>query len=119
VFLGLLAFSGCAGGKNPVTGNVTFDGTPVADGDITFESTDPGGVSEGGKIKDGKYTVHAKPGNYKVKITAVREIPGKKGPMGFEPATEDYIPTKYNASTELKAEVGKGKDQFDFTLTSK
>jgi hypothetical protein len=102
-----------------VTGDVTFDDTPVAEGSIKFVPDDKKLPPEGGIIKDGKYQVMLKPGHYKVEIRAIREIPGKKGPMGTEPATEEYIPAKYNEQTELTADVGKGSDKIDFPLKSK
>ena len=96
---GLLAVSGCSKGLHEVTGTVKFDGKPVPEGDIIFIPDDKAQGPEAGKIKDGKYTVHAKPGPSHVKITANREVPGEKGPMG-EPKREDYVPKKYNEETE-------------------
>jgi hypothetical protein len=121
VFVGLLAISGCspAGGLQEVTGTVTFDDQPIPDGDIVFVPDDKALGAEAGKIKDGKYTVKAKPGPSHVKIMASKEVPGKKDPMGMGPAIEPYIPDKYNDKTELIADVGKGKDHFDFKLSSK
>jgi hypothetical protein len=102
-----------------VTGDVTFDDTPVAEGSIKFVPDDKNLPPEGDTIKNGKYQVKLKPGRYKVEIRAIREIPGKKGPMGTEAATEEYIPAKYNEQTELTADVGKGSDKIDFPLKSK
>jgi hypothetical protein len=120
VFVGLLAVYGCSptGGLQEVTGNVTFDDKPIPEGDILFVPDDKALGAEAGKIKDGKYTVKAKPGPSHVKIMASHEVPGKKGPMGEDPAIEPYIPKKYNDETELTADVGKGKDHFDFKLKS-
>ena len=101
-----------------VTGTVTLDDKPLPEGDIIFVPDDKTQGAEAGKIKDGKYTLKAKPGPCHVKITATREIPGKKGPMGNEPAIEDYIPKQYNDETTLTENVGKGKDHFDFKLKS-
>ncbi|MDB5339964.1 MAG: hypothetical protein JWN70_5583 [Planctomycetaceae bacterium] len=91
-----------------VKGEVKYDSQPLATGDIIFEPTDSEGAASGGAITQGKYSIKALPGKYKVKINASREIPGKMipGPSGGEiAAREDYIPAKFNTKTELTAEV--------------
>jgi hypothetical protein len=120
-FLTVLALaSGCGGQADmyDISGKVTLDGKDVADGDITFLSDDKQFGSDGAKIKDGAYTAKVHKGKKKVEIHAVREVPGKKGPMG-EPAMEEYIPEKYNTNTTLEIEVGPGKTTHDFAMTSK
>jgi len=101
--------------KLDVSGTVKFDGKDVAEGDIIFVPENTAIGAEGGKIKDGKYTIKAPEGKCKVQITANRPIPGKKGPMG-EDAIEQYIPEKYNEKTTLAAEVSTGKLTHDFDL---
>jgi hypothetical protein len=98
-----------------VSGTVKFDGKDVADGDITFVPENQSVGGEGGKIKDGKYTLKVKEGKNKVQIMATREVPGKKGPMG-EDLVEQYIPEKYNDQTTLTADVGPGKTEHNFDL---
>jgi hypothetical protein len=117
----LLAVCGCSSGPRlyEVTGTVTFDDKPVPEGDIYFVPDDPALGAEYGKIRDGNYSLKAKAGPSHVKIYAVHEVPGKKDPMGTGPAIEDYIPSIYNNQTTLTADVGKGKDKFDFPLKSK
>ncbi len=91
-----------------VKGEVKYNSEPLATGDIIFEPTDSEGAASGGSIIQGKYSIKALPGKYKVKINASREIPGKMipGPSGGQiPAREDYIPAKFNTKTELTAEV--------------
>ncbi len=115
---GLLA--GCGSAEfETVTGTVTFDGQPVANGDILFQPADPKYGPDAGKISDGKFTFPARPGSRKVLIRAERLVPGKKGPMG-EDAHEGYIPAKYNDDTILTADVKpRSKNDFSFALTSK
>jgi len=114
---------GCGGsGPLPVSGTVTLDGQPLPSGDILFEPVDGTTSSDGGTIKDGKFSFTSKPGKMKVKIVALREAPGPplKGAMGEPlPNTQQYLPAKYNTATELTAEVKKGGDnKFDFALVS-
>jgi hypothetical protein len=107
-----LAMVGCGGGGNTgkVTGTVTFDGTPVADGQVSFE----GNTVVGAQIKDGKFEADVPVGKHKVKITATREE--GVAPDGL-PNFVSYIPKKYNDQTTLEEEVKSGTNEFKFELT--
>jgi hypothetical protein len=115
---------GCGSGSTgpqtyAVSGTVTFDGQPVKSGDILFEPEAKGESPDGGKITDGKFSFRAKQGKMKVKISASREVPGKttKGAMGEEIVTkEDFIPERYNATTELSETVKTSGNTFTFAL---
>jgi hypothetical protein len=110
--------AGCGSGARTyeVTGEVTFDGQPVPEGDILFAPDDPSLAPEGGKIKGGRYQLRAKAGRYRVEVRASR--PGKPGPMG--PVYESYIPEEYNNKTTLRRTVSPDRpNQFDFALLSK
>jgi hypothetical protein len=119
--LGLVVVSllGCGkSGTYPVSGEVSFDGTPVEQGDILFIPADSAVAPEGGRITNGRYQLRAKPGLQRVEIRASRPLPGPPGPMG--PIYADYIPEEFNSKSTLKAEVSPGgKNQFNFTLQSK
>jgi hypothetical protein len=121
----LLAVVGCGGegaGTYVVSGEVTFDGEPVKDGDIMLEPVEPGKAPDAGKIRDGKFEFRATPGKKKVKIQASRieKYPaGRKGAMGETEGPVDYIPERYNAKTELTEEVSAGgTNKFTFALKS-
>ena len=104
-----------------VSGTVTFDGQPVADGGITLVSEDPTLASDAGSIKDGQFKFLASAGKKKVQIRASREIP-QPGPKNVlrDPKFEEYIPAKYHENTELEIEVVPGgENRFDFPLKSK
>jgi hypothetical protein len=123
---GLLAAAVLAGGcgkeKTSVQGEVTLDGAAVDEGLITFEHSD-GTHPESAAIKDGKYTREATPGATRVKITAPK-VTGKR-PAYDEPGsptidvTTERIPAKYNAKTELTAEIKPGLNIIDWPLKSK
>ena len=106
---------------NSVSGNVTFDGEPVAEGRIQFRAVDGDQRAFGGEISNGKYTVETLPGKMTVEITASRIVPGKfdeSNPDEKVPMGEMYIPARYNSQTELTAEVpAGGVKQLDFALT--
>lgn len=120
----LLAGCGPKGPKlYPVQGTVTYNGQPLPEGDIVFSPTSPGEVDDHGKIKEGKFSFEARPGNKRVKITANR-ADGPVDPQMGAPPRRQYIPPKYSSAekTELTAtvdEVAKpenGKNQFKFDL---
>jgi hypothetical protein len=67
--------SGCGPSLANVSGAVTYDGTPVEDGYITFTPTDGKGKDVGGPIAGGRYNVpDMPPGRKLVKIMAVRKV---------------------------------------------
>src|SRR5271170_5947836 len=92
----LIALPGCSKPTGPKTmhvwGDVSFDGKPVQDGSITFESTD-GSPPAQGPIKAGHYDLPAESGpvaekSYVVRINALAKT-GKTIPniMGDGPPT--------------------------------
>src|SRR3712207_4601299 len=115
----LLAGGGCASGPAGVgvTGGGTLDGQPVGRGNdatIRFEPAHPKGRGVEAFIDQGKYTLRAAPGTYKVAVTWSKST-GKKlnpkmaGPGAEAELTVSMIPARYNERTELRAEVAPGK----------
>ena len=126
----LLTLLGCGGPpRTSVSGKVTFDGQPVATGQIVFEPQAAGrlGIAQ---ISDGAYAMPAEhgptAGTYVVRITANRPSGrktkagrGANGPSLVD-QHEQFLPAKYNDQSELKAEVsGEGAIVRDFILTTK
>jgi hypothetical protein len=125
---------GCAGSdglnRQPVTGSVTLDGTPLDKGTIRFmpttteATTETSTTSSGGKYTFGKDSGPV-PGEYKVSISAVDDpnIQAKDGMVPGEyrpPTNKDKVPAKFNSNTTLTAKVQSGQSSpIDFTLTSK
>jgi hypothetical protein len=121
--LGALCLGSCGGGPpmGEVSGKVTFEGRPVAEGRVSFMNTTAGTGGEG-QLKDGAYTLSAPlpPGDYKVMVTplTVRQQDGGKGPVvGVEKPAPD-IPPKYRTigSTDLKATVKGGPNELNFDM---
>ncbi len=128
----LASFAGCGGppdglNRQAVTGTVRWNGEPMKAGLIQFQPSSPGTAAPGGAgIADGSYSIGRAeglvPGSYRVSITtapaAVQPagaLPGDSAPPPKEP-----IPAKYNAKTDLLAEVkGDGPNKFDFELKAK
>jgi hypothetical protein len=115
---------GCAGDSDfsDVTGSVVYDGKPVEDGAITFLPTDGKSPTAGGTIKDGKYTATKVPvGNAKVTISGSKVV-GKKKVYDTKdspemPITQEMLPAKYNAKSELTLEVKRGTNEKNWDLT--
>jgi hypothetical protein len=114
---------GCGGGPrmHEITGNVTYDGDPVAEGEVLFEHTDKTIAPDGATLKDGKYKAKVKEGPHIVRIRASKKVdlpPGKKNGMGDPWDFVSYIPPKYNDKSELTIDVQKSQTA-DFALKSK
>jgi hypothetical protein len=116
----LFALVGCSAGdgKIPVSGVVTFDGSPMPDGYVTFTPA-AGGTPEAAPIAAGKFELGVKPGAHRVEIEASRFVGEKNEIMGLQPR-EQYVPARYNSETTLTSEVTADVENvFTFDLTSK
>jgi hypothetical protein len=117
----LLLLTGCGGGPDlvSVSGEVTYDGAPVAEGQIVFADVDGVAPTSHAPIASGKYKIETPAGAKKVRITATKET-GKilEGAMGAEvPELVDLIPAKYNTATTLSAEIAADRlDPLNFHL---
>jgi hypothetical protein len=128
----LVLLAGCGGGNTAtLTGEVTYDGQPVAEGYVTFLPADGQGPAAGGRIANGRYTVeNLTPGPKVVKIEAVKEVPFARsseemakraaenkakgdGSGLIDPA--DIIPP-HAEGNNAKVEVKPGKHTVDFHL---
>lgn len=103
-----------------ITGKVTFDGAPIAEGNIIFLSVDGHEQDAAGNIIDGRYTISMPPGKKRVEIFAMRIVKGKfdeSNPGEKVPLREAYIPAKYNTQSKLTFEVTGDSAEKDFKLT--
>jgi hypothetical protein len=132
VFLALLLLlnsfllAGC--GENPgpqteVEGSLTYDGTPVASGIISFISLDSEAPrSYGAPIENGTYHVLREtgipPGKYRVEIHWARPTGEKReATYGKSPdVIAEALPDKYHKESILTAELVAGANTVDFLL---
>jgi hypothetical protein len=100
--------------KVVVHGEVTYDGQPVANGQIYFiPAKGTKGPVSGAPIKDGKYVAEAKGGvpvgTHQVKIEGYRSRGGgAEGDLLSDRgsgAPEQYLPDRYNQKTTLQVSI--------------
>ena len=109
--IAFLALLGCGGGPAPamgdlvtVTGGVTVGGSPMKSGTIHLKATAAGGRDELAVVADGKYTLTAFAGNYKVAFDIE--------------AAKSNVPAKYRAfaTTDKQLDVKSRDATQDFDL---
>ncbi|MEW4563125.1 hypothetical protein AB1K70_11400 [Bremerella sp. JC770] len=134
MLMALVTSVGCGSGQGypdliPVTGKVTLDGSPIAGLRVNFEPNE-GRRSSGITDKSGEYVLKYKdqkqgavPGPHRVTIVwtgeSDEEIEGESTPTD-DPGSNSgiVIPSRYNAQSQLKAEVNPQTNRFDFDLTA-
>jgi hypothetical protein len=133
-WIGVLAAAVClgCGSSGPqrfsIGGTITFDGSPVPDGEILLTpDAATGGPTVAGHIENGEYFIPEKrgplAGKYKVAISAERKT-GRKvsaNMIGNETTDqyEQYLPPRYNDQTTLTVSIDSDRDDLGFDLTSK
>ena len=113
---------GCGESDCMVHGTVTLDDEPLANGTISFLPKDDQTPTAGGVIEKGRYRLEVQPGPKTVQITASRVV-GQEAPYEGDSTTlldvtEQILPPRYNANSELVAEIVDGANTQDFVLTS-
>ena len=123
-------FVGCSGSgpeMGNVTGRITLDGNPVVQATICFHPSDGRAASAGISDANGKYTLlfsesrkGAMIGEHKVTISTFRPETTGDREGEFNPAVQESIPAKFTSpnTTDLIREVKKGRQVFDFDLSS-
>jgi hypothetical protein len=109
----------------PLSGSVSFEGAPVAEGSIRFVPEEKGKQPEGAVIRDGKYNATLTAGKKQVIIEAFRpkegqsNVPQRPGGVPLRSSAVDvemYIPEKYNTKTTLSVEAGPETSTKNFEL---
>ena len=117
-----LLFAACNNnppGKAQVSGTVNWEGQPLANGSIQFFVIEDGLLGGSAVIQNGRFNFFSKPGKMRAEVSADRPNPSAGLDERIAPS-EQYIPDRYNAKSELTAEVTlDGENHFDFSLTDK
>jgi hypothetical protein len=129
VMIVLLATAGCGANdgldRKAISGEVTLDGRPLADGSILFDPTSASvGTSVGGLIRGGRFAIARSqgpvPGRYVVRIFAssgMQSKPASGVPDRTSRPMVELIPARYNLESTLSAVVTiDGQNTFQFTL---
>ena len=99
-------------GRKPVSGSITFDNEPLANGSILFAPLDKSGQGSGAVIKDGQFSIAAHQGlpigEYAVRIYSADEESEKVEPTLPGPGVKtqpERIPPEYNIKTTHRLAV--------------
>lgn len=117
----VLLIGGCGGGDGLVTssGSVTCDGKPVETGAISFHPLVQGQAPQGAAIVAGRFRIRTLPGRHRVEVVASRPQAGGEELTPGMPRQEQYIPDRYNADSQLEAEITQGgRNTFTFELST-
>jgi len=121
----MAAAAGCGSQRVEIDGTVTVDGRPLDRGYISLRPmAGTGGPTAGSEVTDGKFRIAAKEGThagkFRVEITASRktgrQVPDDLG-GGMADVYEQYLPARYNAQSELTAEIrANERNELRFVL---
>lgn len=120
----LAAALGCSQGPEmgTVEGHVTLDGKPLVKGAVRLSPLDGLAQTAGAPIQNGKFSIQAKPANYRVEISAT-EVRGATGARisKFDDKLNvvSLIPERYNSNSELALEIKPGINEKTFDLKSR
>lgn len=112
-------------GRRAVSGTVTLDGAPVAEGSINFEPTERSTTSSGAVIKEGEYSIPKEnglpPGKYRVVINALKPGTGSTLAQGAMPGAEktgspavELVPPEWNTGSKHFVEVSDSDPSVEF-----
>lgn len=112
----LAVIAGCSSSPQdcPVTGEVTLDGKPLPEAEISFNDQDTKIAPGVAPVTNGAFQFSVKPGKKTVRVYARKLVPGTNPPMYNE-----ALPPRYNSESELTADVtAGGANKFTFALKS-
>ena len=125
-------FLGCGAdplGRQPVSGVVTLDGSPVENGTVSFHPVDSAQTGSAGAIEKGHFALDRErglaAGKYRVTINAPKPGTGQEAqentlPGDPLPVPEELIPADWNSNSNEVVEVtGEAANEFSFAIKSK
>ncbi len=109
----LILFAGCGSSVTRIAGSVTFNGTPIEEGSISFEPVDGKGTVLGGPIAAGRYEINSDfpvmGENKLVRIIGVRKTGRKvRNPESATEMVEEvemFVPRQYNLESTQTVQV--------------
>lgn len=121
----VLIFMGCGPAgprKIKITGIVTLDESPLAEGNVIFIPLDPTLGASGGQIVAGDFTLETYPGPHRVEVYADRKVsrairPDDPPELAF--VLTSLIPERYNKKSTLTVDVQSPNDRPELVLTTR
>lgn len=121
----VLILSGCGGtdGRVGVSGTVTLDGQPAAEGAVNFQPA-PGqsGNSAGSAVQNGKFEVPAdkglRPGKYVVTFQLFQHTGRKEKDPMTGTITDQVLPVDLGPGASQEVTIADGSKELSFQLTT-
>jgi len=110
--------------QGTVTGTVTFDGAPLAEGAVRFVPVAADAPTSGATVAEGAFTAKVPFGQMRVEITAAKVVGTREMYEGMPDSpvvniVEELIPAKYNVRSKLTLDVKQGSQEASFELESR
>lgn len=105
----------------PVSGRVTLDGSPLADGRIVFLPAD-GAAPRSIPVENGQFAGQARAGKNIVQVHALKEVPNpdKDAPPGEKTVGISLVAERFGHGSRDVREVTAGRpNEFDITVSAK
>ena len=125
VVLVAVSMIGCSSktSQSSVSGKVTLDGQPLANGLIDFVAVDRNSPTAQAAVTDGQFAAVVPPGEKRVEIRATKVTGKKKVYDTPDSPTVDVVaellPPRYNVDSTLTMTVAEGEQEKTFELSSK
>ena len=118
----LAAAGGCGPAACTISGAVLADGKPLEKGVIMFAPADGQGEPATADVTGGRYEVRTTPGRKRVQLSAP-VVTGRRKLSNAPDAqtvdiTEESLPAKYNAVSELTFDAAAGGNSKDWAVES-
>ncbi len=116
----LCVIAGCGPSSSTVSGKVTLDGQPLANGSISFTPEDGQTATAGAAITNGAYTVELPPGKKRVEISATKVVGQVRAYEGDpnSPMMDDVRPIEFTSKSPMTVDIAAGENQHNFELQS-
>lgn len=111
-------------GREALSGTVSVEGAPLEAGAISFDPTEPGGVTSGAPIENGEFEIEEvrglPPGTYLVRVYAggeEAEMEAGVPPGAPPPPAKELVPPEWNRNSTHTIEItADGENTFEFVI---
>jgi len=116
----IVAACSCAApsGDVEMTGVVTLDAAPLADGTVVFDPG-TGDPPREATVKEGRFAILCPPGSYTVRVFAWRIETLPPDSPGERELRHNTLPRRFNDLSSLRVEAAKGQPPLDIRVSSR